>query len=227
MGSFTSFTKRSFPKLAKTPVQDIAAGTMFFLSRSRNAWHSTWASHYFPGCMHATLEGAQAAAEKLRACGSVFTIEEQPTLFLLTPEGVAGVTEINSKRPLESFDRVIDQYATWMTPSPLRPGNSVDEYVKFFTGISQYWRPAADWKNLVVVATRTQHLIIQPLRKRNLRDWISRPQGSQYSLAWEQSLSGIKPSAVLALARWTMEPSPTNQQCREPTSISAGVAARP
>lgn len=208
MRSFTSFTSRSFAKLSKAPVQEVVAGTMYFLSRSRNAWFAARSERYFPGCMHQSLEGAQVAAEKLRACGSVFIIEEQPALFLMTTEGVAGLTEINSQRPVERFDRGLASNETWSTTSPLRLGNSVSECVKSFMSMGHYWRPIAEWKNLIVVGTQARGLNIQPLLQRNLKAWTSRPQGPHRNLAWDEYLSGIKSSPVIALARSINEVAP-------------------
>jgi hypothetical protein len=151
--------------------------------------------------MHHSLVGAQAAAEKLRARGSVFIIEEQPTLFLVTAEGIVGLTEINSQRPLERLEHGLDLRATWTIASPLRPGNSISECVKAFMSAGHYWRPVAEWKNLIVVATRARGLRIHPLPQRNLKAWTSRPQGSHWNLGWDQHLSGIKSSPVIALAR--------------------------
>ena len=76
------------------PVEDILPIIIRYVYRGRNAWYSTWTTHYFDGCFHDTVESAKQYAESLRAPGNVFYIEEIPALAFLSSDYCGVVAQI-------------------------------------------------------------------------------------------------------------------------------------
>lgn len=105
MTALAKFHLGSHRKLASSTIDQVFETKIFYLIRGRNAWHSTWVTHYFDRCMHDTLATAKAWAEELRERGSVFTIREQPALAFRSAIGAVLVTEINTQTPLASWTK--------------------------------------------------------------------------------------------------------------------------
>src|SRR5947208_11890730 len=100
----TILTDTDAEKLSRKYLIGVGAVKMYFCSTGRNAWHGM-INRYGPvRCMHNTLTGAQQFAENQRVQGSVFYIEELPTLLLIEQDFFCVlVTQINTKHPLKDY----------------------------------------------------------------------------------------------------------------------------
>ena len=77
---------------------------IFYVSTGRNAWWSTWITRYSPGCMHSTFDSAKKFCEAKRAQGTVFYIDELPSLAFFAPERALVISEINTDAFLGRLD---------------------------------------------------------------------------------------------------------------------------
>src|SRR4051812_25147339 len=77
---------------------------VFYVSTGRNAWWSTWVTRYSPGCMHGALESAKAFCEERRRQGTIFYIDELPSLAFVASECALVVSEINTEGFFDRFD---------------------------------------------------------------------------------------------------------------------------
>lgn len=85
-------------------VRSVGVVKVYYVWTGRNAWWSTWSTRYSPGCFHRDLASAKAFCEKRRVQGTVFYIDELPSVALLAPERVLTVSEINTASFLSKFD---------------------------------------------------------------------------------------------------------------------------
>lgn len=210
MSSLATYSRKRFPALASANILEIKAGSLYYIYRGRNAWHSTWVTHYHEGCMSSSLATAKQVAERWRAQGSVFIIREQPTLIFVTGTGTLAVTEINTERPAgnlasrrgaEPALREIQERL-----SSREPPTTVDQIASLLIAAAKYsWSPLCPPKSLILLASGSSSHEIQRLRTRNLKSWASSSFGSQYLLSWSERPSAIKPGAVLRIAQWANE----------------------
>lgn len=77
-------------------VREVKVVRLFYVTTGRNAWWSTWITRYSPGCMHSTLDSAQSFCEKRRVQGTVFYIDELPSLAFIAPDRALVISEINT-----------------------------------------------------------------------------------------------------------------------------------
>ena len=85
-------------------VRSIAVLKVYYVWAGRNAWWNTWSTRYSPGCFHRTLKDAKAFCEGLRVQGTVFYIDELPSLGFLARDRTLVVSEINTESFLRRFD---------------------------------------------------------------------------------------------------------------------------
>jgi hypothetical protein len=117
-------------------VEVVSVVMLYFVSTGRNAWWSTWTSRYSPGCMHTTLDSAKAHCEKLRKSGTVFYIDELPSLALLSSSNALLVSEINTRKPFRDL-----QYPEFAKLTKLIPAAtmSLRQLGYLFNGGSSLW----------------------------------------------------------------------------------------
>lgn len=94
-------------------IESIVPVVLRYVYRGRNAWNSTWVTHYYDGCLHDTLKSAKHYAENKRGPGNVFYIEEIPALAF-NSFGFAGlVAQINARPPLAQYrTRSVEEKST-------------------------------------------------------------------------------------------------------------------
>ena len=85
-------------------VRSVKVVKLFYVTTGRNAWWSTWITRYSPGCMHSTMESAKAFCELGRVQGTVFYIDELPSLAFIVPERALVISEINTEAFLKRLD---------------------------------------------------------------------------------------------------------------------------
>lgn len=77
-------------------VRAVKVVKIFYVTTGRNAWWNTWITRYSPGCMHSTFDSAKKFCEANRVQGTVFYIDELPSLAFFAPERVLVISEINT-----------------------------------------------------------------------------------------------------------------------------------
>jgi len=85
-------------------VRSVQVVKVFYVSTGRNAWWSTWSTKYFVGRTHATLESAKSYCEPQRVQGTVFYIDELPSLAFVGDERTLVVSELNTENFMSRFD---------------------------------------------------------------------------------------------------------------------------
>lgn len=85
-------------------VRFISKVKIYYVWTGRNAWWGTRSNQYSKGCMHATFESAKLFCEKRRSQGTVFNIDELPSLAFHALESALIVSEINTDRLFGRFD---------------------------------------------------------------------------------------------------------------------------
>lgn len=87
-------------------VRDVKAVKLHYVTTGRNTWWSTWSTRYSPGCMHSTIDSAKAFCEARRVQGTVFYIDELPSIaFIAADNRALVVSEINTGSFLKRLDR--------------------------------------------------------------------------------------------------------------------------
>ena len=85
-------------------VRDVKAVKLYYVTTGRNAWWSTWITRYSPGCMHSTMDSAKAFCEARRVQGTVFYIDELPSIAFIAENRALIVSEINTESFLKRLD---------------------------------------------------------------------------------------------------------------------------
>lgn len=88
----------------RSMIESVTVLKIYYVWTGRNAWWSTWSTRYAPGCFHRTFESAKASCEKRRKQGTVFYIDELPSLGFLSRNRTLIVSEINTDRFLSRLD---------------------------------------------------------------------------------------------------------------------------
>ena len=191
-------------------VRSISRGLIYYVHTGRNAWHSTWVTHYFPGCMHTTLQSAKEYAEKFRERGTVLYIKQLPCLIFRSNGVAIIITEINNRNPLSGYsaDATTDEVAIGSKKikealnNYLKVGAPLEGVTLSFLPSSRFWSHRPSPKNSVIVlATNDEAVSIEKVKSDDLLSFKSFSNGGNYYLGWSSIKPHIKRSAVLALFR--------------------------
>lgn len=210
-------------RLTQSMVGSIGACKLYFLTRERNAWHSTWIRRYSPASIQLSFLGAALEAEKHRTRGTTFIIQELPALRISSGAGHLFVTDINSKNPLEDYSR--DALRASVI-SDLRPNTEEhDRYLIHgapmikaalsFKPESRFWRKPQPPKNHVLVLGIEETGLEFDLIGRSelfppLWRWYSSPSSGRSPLNWSEAFDApISADKVLELSK-TNEPNSNN-----------------
>jgi len=82
------------PSIGKALALSAAPTKIHYLLRGRNAWHSIWVQHYYPGCMATYNHDVESDTEKRRENGSVWSITELPALAISSDAGTLVITQL-------------------------------------------------------------------------------------------------------------------------------------
>ncbi len=157
LGDFEAVIKKH-PTIGDEAVQSAESKRIYYLIRGRNAWHSTWVQHYFPGCMSTKLSDAESDAERKRGNGNVFYIKELPALAFQCSKGVFLVTQINTTSPLIGYSpHAVTKGASEgrvLAPNAkncyLRQGSPLELLDLSFEHDSRFWKRAPPPTNSVI-----------------------------------------------------------------------------
>ena len=196
---------------ANRSVQTVEAVRIYYCYRGRNAYWSIWAKHYFPGSMHSSLASAQTFAESQRAQGSVFYIEQLPSLLLSTGQICALITQINTSdtpHPLKDYsylalsekDGWVHRVAINTKLVALAKGEILAYVLSSFAWDSNFWivrQPRRD--SVIMVASSGSAKDFEELDSQKLRCWISKSTGPKESLQWREEFTSTRSLAVMNL----------------------------
>ena len=162
-------------------VRSVSVVKIYYVWTGRNAWWSTWSTHYSEGCMHSTFESAKSFCEARRTQGTVFYIDELPSLAFRAPEGALIVSEINTKQFLANFD--FDRLTSITTVFPVST-MTLQQMFYAFNASSPLWpENYPRYNSRVFFASGADSLEdIQPTVE--LTSYSSSSSGPNYPLGW-------------------------------------------
>jgi len=157
-------------------------GQIYYLTNTRNAWHSTTIHQYSPRAFSIFRQTANERAEKQRTQGSSFHISEWPSLVLQSDEITLIGLEINADQQFARFSEVFD-------------GEPVLSRV-----VRAY--QSAPRNSVIWLRAEGNYKLPEPAFSGDQtgRRWRSVSQGSNYWLGWSET-SGTRVAAGLADAQ--------------------------
>lgn len=183
---------------------------IFYLYRGRNAWHSTWVQHYYPGCMTDAISTAKSNAESMRGPGNVFYILDTPALAIESELGSLVITQINTGDPLGGYEPLPmaslvenGEFKRRRLPRRLKVGAPLAEIRETFQRGSPYWSVAPAMESDVLVLWLQTPRRPKPLDPGGLLVRRKSSSGGDRSVAleWaEQPLATINTGHVSGLA---------------------------
>ena len=198
---------------ANRSVLAVEAVRIYYCHRGRNAYWHIWARHYFPGCMHGSLASAQEFAESQRAQGSVFYVEQLPSLLVSTGQICALITQINAPpadtpHPLKDYsylalsekDGWVRRVASNTKLVALGKGEILASVLSSFASDSNFWivpQPRRD--SVIMVSWSGSTSDFEKLDSQKLRCWNSKSIGPNYRLQWREGLTSTRSLAVMNL----------------------------
>ena len=183
-------------------VLDVRPTRIFDLTRGRNAWHSTWVRHYFPGSdIFSTVESAKDEAELRRERGNVFDVTDYPALYVRTTEGALVVVDRHGG--VEPFQRWNDDRALrfGVGIAPGVPARAlVQGLTEFEFGCWKDWRQRDEMH--VAICRVPGDSDVRPLGSRSFLRRTSHSDGPNYYL-WYSTVEvpSVNVQAVKRVAR--------------------------
>jgi hypothetical protein len=165
-------------------VRSVEVVKVYFVWTGRNAWWSTWSTRYTPGCFHRTLESAKALCESRRVQGTVFYIDELPSLGLLAPERTLIVSEINADQFLARYD--VKRLKSITTALPVAT-MSLRQFWYLFRIESTLWPSDYPERHSAFVSFEKNSAPFEVIEKtQELSSYSSESYGPNYSLGWQR-----------------------------------------
>jgi hypothetical protein len=183
MNALGKFSDKDFARVSGARVESIERRLVYFLHRGRNAWHSTWTKHYFPGCVHVSRWSARSAAEPLRAPGSVFYIDELPVILIGCNAGKVAIVDVDNLNQFSGYtSKFMLEFLGSHRSDATEHGRyaiSVSDLVSSFAWHGIHYMPS----NIFAVATDDVDLQFAKLPRRGL--WRYRSYRDQFGdLEW-------------------------------------------
>lgn len=163
-------------------VREVKVVRLFYVTTGRNAWWSTWITRYSPGCMHSTLESAKSFCEGRRVQGTVFYIDELPSLAFIAPERSLVISEINTDKFLGRLN--LKQLRDITTVLPIST-MTLRQMIYVFRPYSPLWPSGYPRKDSAILSFchRPDTLLgIKP--NEELSSFASSSNGPNYYLGW-------------------------------------------
>ncbi|WP_284126415.1 hypothetical protein [Parerythrobacter aestuarii] len=208
MTALSKFSPGAHKKLGLSHISDVFPTNLFYVIRGRNAWHSTWVTHYFAECMHDSIRTAKDRAEKWREQGSVFTIREQPALAFRSKQGLVLITEINTQLPLgrwiKDYQKEDSEFGLNQDYCRLErffsKGRTIGSFVKALKDKSVFPDHLPALSKNVFVLVGPDPNALDKSRNPRLKLWKSMSSGANYYLGWREHGSDISGKAVRRIA---------------------------
>lgn len=225
---------KKHPSIAGEVVEFVAERKIYYLVRGRNAWHSTWVQHYYPGCMATKLLDVERNAEEKRTFGSVFYVKELPAIAVQTKSGVLVVTEINTDAPLSGYSKIAVHrdapkgkvLTDGARDSYFAAGSPVSLFAMSFEVDSRFWRKLPPPRDAVILLFVPNGVVndLEPLSDK-LYQRKSQPSGRRLnSLCWSITSSKIDGSYIKTL---TSEASSSQRNERTVIILTGGKSRKP
>lgn len=161
---------------------DVTAVKVALLTRGRNAWHSTWVSHYQGDtAMYTNATSAKKDAETRRGPGNVFYVSEAPALFLTGRFAHVVVVDFHPMNPFGSFHGHQEHHDGQLA---LRPGTPLAKALQMFHHQSPHWSVSPHKASIRTGMTYGVDEL-PSLTHDRLAAWRSTSQGTRYRLGWQ------------------------------------------
>lgn len=179
-------------------VRDVKAVKLHYVTTGRNAWWSTWITRYSPGCMHSTIESAKAFCEARRVQGTVFYIDELPSLAFIAESRALLVSEINTEAFLKRIDAKRLTSITTVFPVSTM---TLRQMTYVFRPESPLW--PADYPrqdSAILSFCSASNTLAELSTKEQLTSYASSSSGPGYYLNWSTRPFSKDPSALHGIA---------------------------
>lgn len=157
----------------------VRAAVFYIVTRQRSAWHGSWSSRYKgPTSLNPSLRESMAVAERWRAQGSQFSIQEVPGLLVLPKSKLYGIAlvEFHSNN---SFGRwIVDE-------SILRVGAPAEGLLNRLTVDGQWDGPIPLDDSFVSGRVEDIDGIRLVSEKTTFRAWSSNFEGADAPISWQ------------------------------------------
>lgn len=205
------------PSIGKALALSAAPTKIHYLLRGRNAWHSIWVQHYYPGCMATYNHDVESDTEKRRENGSVWSITELPALAISSDAGTLVITQLNQRTPLAGYSpEAISAHPTQGTQLMegarnryLISGTPLAHIALSFEPGSRFWKQKPPLQDSVILLYLPNPKIqLEPLTDQLFRR-RSQPSGGRHnSICWSILPGDVDSSAVFRLASDFQEAAP-------------------
>ena len=178
-------------------VRSVAVVKVYYVWTGRNAWWSTWSTRYSVGCFHRTLNSAKDFCEQRRTQGTVFYIDELPSLAFLAPGRALVASEINTD---DFFCRLDGKRLTSITTAFPVSTMTLKQMWYLFRVESTLWPTGYPRKNSAFVSfceDPEPFETVAPDQK--LVSYRSSSNGPKYYLGWEERSFNKKRSTLHAV----------------------------
>jgi len=187
----SNFLLKNYDK-AKLEVVDSAK--IYYWYYGRNAWHTTWIQRYLPNSMYNNLQSTKTYIESIRKQGSVFYINEMPSLVLKSKNFSLVVTQINTTCPLQD-------YSIKKNINILKKGTLLKDIVDSFKYNSPFWRNYQPQENSIIILYASNDDMLEKLKTTKLKIWQSQSYGKNYYLSWNITNKSISQASVLRIVK--------------------------
>ena len=171
--------------------------TVYLLSTGRNAWWTTWVERYTGStALYASIEEAKAAAEKQRVQGTVFLIEQVPSLAFISNRGMIIASEFGVSQPFAQLN--LDKLSSFLVI-----GTPMGELAKV-TAVNTkfYWLGEKRTGHTFVQAFAPTLTALEKLQEgQKFQSWQSHAQGTGYFLSWSEVANDRSVDALTAIRK--------------------------
>jgi len=163
-------------------VREVKVVRLYYVTTGRNAWWSTWITRYSPGCMHSTLDSAKSFCESCRVQGTVFYIDELPSLAFLAPERSLLISEINTDKFLGRLNLALLRDITTVLPVSTM---TLHQMIHVFRPESPLWPSSYPREDSAILSFCPQPDTLREVTPtEELSSWASSSSGPNYYLDW-------------------------------------------
>ncbi|MCC5610775.1 hypothetical protein LC612_29520 [Nostoc sp. CHAB 5834] len=120
----------------------LTAVAVQFLSRGRNAWHSTWVRSYEVGDFFRDGSDVQTVIAKRKTPGTVFYLKVLPAFLFNFGDRKFVVTEINTMEPFRHIDLDAARYGLMAF--------DLDSFIRTIEPSSNLWKPNQPKRNHII-----------------------------------------------------------------------------
>lgn len=183
-------------------VREVKVVRLYYVSTGRNAWWSTWITRYSPGCMHSTIASAKSFCEGRRVQGTVFYIDELPSLAFIAPERSLLVSEINTDKFLGQLNLGRLRDITTVLPVSTM---TLRQMTHIFRPESPLWPSTYPKVDSTILSFCSQpETLAEVQSSEQLSSWASSSSGPNHYLGWS-SRPFTKDRSVLHSIATTLE----------------------